>query len=116
MARARKIPKWLSAYAKDEWKRVVPLLADKIADCDLGSVEAYCSAVGLVRTCQETINREGITCESASGGVSTHPAVRIQSQAMVQVKNLAIELGLTPKSRKHSTNTVSATSIWDDVL
>ncbi|MBN8965871.1 MAG: phage terminase small subunit P27 family [Rhizobiales bacterium] len=93
-------PAWLSKDGKAEWRRIMPLLVERriLTDADMGSVEAYCTATGLVREMQRTIAREGaiITTER---GPRKHPAVAIQADGMNRARLLAAELGLTPVSR-----------------
>ena len=44
-------PPWLGYDAAEEWIRVQPILAERriLTVADLGSLENYCVAVGLVR-------------------------------------------------------------------
>ena len=89
-------PAWLARDAKAEWKRVAPILTERrtLTEADLGCLEAYCAAIGLMRAAQRQIDAEGLTM-----GSRKHPAVAIQSDAMTQARQLAAELGLTPVSR-----------------
>jgi P27 family predicted phage terminase small subunit len=95
-------PKWLSEEARKEWRKILPLIHDKLTDADYGSVESYVVAVAQVRECQVILNKDGLTIVGDNGVLRPHPAVRMQSAAMVAVRNLGAELGLSPKSRKHS--------------
>lgn len=108
LAALPKPPAWLSKDAKAEWRRIMPLLIERriLTEADMGSVEAYCTATGLVREMQRTIAKEGpiVTTER---GPKKHPAVAIQADAMTRARLLAAELGLTPVSR-------SRPSIRDD--
>ncbi len=101
MSRILSPPKWLPVEAQKEWRRVVPLIADRLTDSDYGVVESYVCAVAKVQQCQVILNREGLIIESESGPKS-HPACRMQQQATISVRALAAELGLSPKSRRHS--------------
>ena len=97
---APRAPGWLSAQAKAEWRRIMPLLIVRriLTEADMASVENYCVAIGQVRATEDIINREGFTIVTANG-LRAHPAVRIQSDAMTRARLLAAELGLTPVSR-----------------
>jgi P27 family predicted phage terminase small subunit len=90
-------PAWLAKDAKAEWRRVAPILTERktLTEADLGCLEAYCIAIGLMRTAQREIDAHG----SLTMGSRKHPAVAIQSDAMTQARQLAAELGLTPVSR-----------------
>lgn len=103
-------PDWLSEDAKVEWRRIVPILADRriLTEADLGSVENYCMAMGLAREMERDIQRYGavqkvfkVDNQGNSVLVSTrkNPAVAIQSDAMTRARLLAAELGATPVSR-----------------
>ncbi|MGD9836303.1 MAG: phage terminase small subunit P27 family [Afipia sp.] len=101
MAKRPGVPDWMAKEAKAEWRRVTPkLIARKVlTQSDLGSLENYCVAIGQVRECQSTLNKDGLYVQSEKGAPRPHPAVRIMHQAMTQARQLAAELGLTPASR-----------------
>lgn len=86
-------PSWLSADAKKEWRRIMPLLVERriLTDADMGGVENYCVACGYVREIE--------TARRKSGGVIDPKLFRMQNQAIQTAKQLAAELGLTPVSR-----------------
>ncbi len=100
VSKAPPAPSWLSADAKREWKRVVPILVDRriLTTADLGSLENYCVAIGTVREMERQLQRDGHVVETEKG-TKRHPAVGIQSDAMTRARLLAAELGLTPTSR-----------------
>jgi len=81
---------WLGKHARAEWRRVMPELVKRqiLTTADLGSLEAYCVAVGRIREL-ELLLRKGIDPQ-------LH---RMQNQSMVTARQLAGELGLTPTSR-----------------
>ncbi len=96
----RPAPKWLSADAKAEWRRVFPILITRriLTVADLGSLENYCVAIGQVRETERQLQAEGHTFTTETG-IKRHPATAIQSDAMTRARLLAAELGLTPVSR-----------------
>lgn len=109
-------PNWFPEDARDEWNRVVPILTERriLTEADLGSLENYCLATGLVREMQRRIADEGavITTHKLDKdgnaivtGMRRNPAVGIQSDAMTRARLLAAELGLTPVSRSRPTVT-----------
>lgn len=93
-------PKWMSADARREWKRVFPILRSRkiLTIADLASLENYCVAIGQVREMERVLQAEGHTYQAESGP-KRHPATAIQSDAMTRARLLAAELGLTPVSR-----------------
>lgn len=88
-------PKWLSAYAKEEWKRAMPSLVERriLTRADLGGLENYCVARGRVREVEEMLQKTGfdpVLC-------------RVQDKAMQTVRQIGAEFGLTPVSRSRPT-------------
>ncbi|WP_341991857.1 phage terminase small subunit P27 family [Azorhizobium sp. AG788] len=94
-------PTWLSADARTEWDRVLPILLTErrtLTLADLASFANYCTAIGQVAEAARIIEREGLTF-TGSSGPKRHPAVAIRSDGMTQARQIAAELGLTPASR-----------------
>jgi len=93
-------PAWLSADAKKEWKRVLPILVQRriLTTGDLGSVENYCIAIGQVRETERLLQKNGQII-LVNDIPKRNPAAGIQSDAMTRSRLLAAELGLTPVSR-----------------
>lgn len=94
-------PEWLSEDAAAEWRRVFPLLVGRrrISESDLGSLENYCDAQGVVREMARRLSADGRILENGKGEFKKHPAVQIQAEAVNRARQLAAELGLTPVSR-----------------
>lgn len=92
LTKAPAAPKQLSAYARAEWKRIMPgLIARGIITLgDLGGVEDYCRARGLVREIEDALR--------ASGEIDMK-LCRLQDKAMQTARQLAAEYGLSPVSR-----------------
>ncbi len=101
LSKAPPPPKWLPEHGKAEWRRVVPqLVADrKIADHELGTVEAYCLAVANMRQAEAMVAKDGPTYTSRTGELKRHPATTLVKEAVEASRRLAAELGLTPASR-----------------
>jgi len=91
--KAPSAPKWMSAEARAEWKRSMPrLIEDRlITRADLGGVEDYCVARGVVREIEPML-RNG-------AGEIDMKLLRMQNQAMQTARQLAAEYGLSPTSR-----------------
>jgi P27 family predicted phage terminase small subunit len=92
-------PEWMSENARDEWRRVLPLLVDRriLTGADLASLENYCVSVGRVREVQAMIGGVGDNADAFA------KLCRIQDKAMATARLLAAELGLTPVSRSRPT-------------
>ena len=106
-------PRWLSKDAAAEWKRVMPILNERkiLTEADIGGLENYCIATGLVREMERNIQDQGAII-LRDGRPKRNPAVGIQADAMTRARLLAAELGLTPVSRSRAS--VGATD--DDTL
>lgn len=107
-------PSWLSEDAKNEWNRILPVLAQRriMTEADLGTFENYCIAMGTVREMERKIQKLGHVQEihkvdrngkSVLVSVRRNPAVGIQSDAMTRARLLAAEIGCTPVSRSRPT-------------
>jgi P27 family predicted phage terminase small subunit len=85
-------PKWFGAFAKQEWKRIMPPLVERriLTEADMGSVENYCVTTGRIREIEQQI---------AAAGEIDPKLFRMQDQAIKTARQLAAELGLTPVSR-----------------
>lgn len=107
-------PDWLSDEAKGEWRRILPILAQRriMTEADLGTFENYCIAMGTVREMESEIQKLGHVQKvykvdkdgnSLLISVRKNPAVSIQSDAMTRARLLAAEIGCTPVSRSRPT-------------
>ena len=114
VSKAPPAPSWLSKDAKNEWRRVLPVLVERriLTTADLASLENYCTAIGQVRETERLLQRDGSVID-VDGALKRHPAVGIQSDAMSRARLLAAELGLTPVSR--SRPAVRGDSAGDDL-
>lgn len=90
----------LGKQAKEEWKRVAPLLfgAGLLATEDMMMLICYCSAVQELHDAMITCRDEGTTIISRGNQVQ-HPAMLIASRARRDIKAFAVEFGMTPSSR-----------------
>lgn len=91
LTKAPTAPKWMTADARGEWKRIMPrLIADRIiTKADLTGVENYCIAIGHVRAIERIFGADGL--DKALFGM--------QNRAMQTARQLAAEYGLSPVSR-----------------
>lgn len=87
-------PRWLSAKARKEWERVMPILTERriLTDADLGVLENYCICIGRVRDTEAAIQTE-------ADPEMILKLIRVQDKAMASARQMAAELGLTPVSR-----------------
>ncbi len=102
-------PKWLSAIAKAEWKRLAPALTKlgKLTDLDLSSFEGYCESYALWRNAQEWLNKPThqptIVLRDKDGKVkqlAAVPHVTIARNALADMQRLGALFGLSPADRR----------------
>lgn len=95
-------PGHLDQVARNEWRRIVPELVaiGVIARIDTATLAAYCQAFSRWVAAELELQEHGaLTYVSETGVIRSHPAVRIASDAMTQMRIFAQEYGLTPASR-----------------
>lgn len=93
-------PKWMGEDAREEWLRVMPILASRriLSAADLGGLENYCIAIGTAREAERLIQQYGLVT-TTDGSLKRNPAVGIQSEAIKTARLIGAEMGLTPVSR-----------------
>ncbi len=110
LARSPRMPVWLPARAKAEWKRIVPELErlGLLTLVDLAALASYCVAFSELEDATRTLEKEGRVCvwpvfdkQGVKVGerLKAHPAVQLQRDAARLVKQFISEFGLTPASR-----------------
>lgn len=94
-------PSWLSAEARQEWRRVAPELArlGLLTKLDRTALAGYCSSSAWWRKLQEIIAREGSVYLTAKGQLKIRPEVEIAKSMAETMRVFAAEFGLTPTSR-----------------
>jgi len=95
-------PDWLFEEAKEEWRRVVPMLcrAGILLPLDGRLVAIYCNTHAMWVKANERIIREGSVVTDKHGEMRSHPAVREARQLLTLSLKLEQELGMTPASRR----------------
>ena len=98
---APRCPSYLDARAKQEWKRLVPILSRMrvLSEADGLVLANLCIAVSTLVRAQEKLNEAGILYKSPSGYVMMSPLLSISNAALEQVTKLAREFGLSPAAR-----------------
>lgn len=64
-------PKWLSAEAKKEWRRIAKIFAEEekeFTDKDLKALEAYCTNYAKWQKCEQIIDEKGYSMEVGDNG------------------------------------------------
>ena len=95
-------PDWLPQSATSEWDRLVPVMKKDfpLSETDYGLLISYCLAFSRIKTAEGEIRKTGtfITNEN-TGTKQANPAIRVQSQAMKDLKASASALGMTLEAR-----------------
>ena len=95
-------PDWLPPSAKSEFFRIVPVMKKDLplSETDFGLLISYCLAFSRIKTAEGEIRKFGtfVTNEN-TGQKQPNPAVKVQSQAMKDLKASASALGMTLEAR-----------------
>lgn len=95
-------PDFLPPSAVSEWNRLVPVMKKDfpLSETDYGLLISYCLAFSRIKTAEGEIRKTGtfITNEN-TGTKQANPAIRVQSQAMKDLKASASALGMTLEAR-----------------
>ena len=95
-------PAWLPQSAISEWERLVPVMKQDfpLSETDFGMLVSYCLAFSRIKTAEAEIRRSGTyLVNEETGKKAVNPAVRVQSQAMKDLKQSASALGMTLEAR-----------------
>jgi P27 family predicted phage terminase small subunit len=99
-------PKWLTAEAKREWKRITPELDNLglLAHVDQAALAGYCQCFARWQEAEKFIEEHGTVCtmRDDKGNVKWTqpvPQVGIATKMMDRMHRFAAEFGLTPASR-----------------
>lgn len=93
-------PDWLSGDGREEWDRLVPLLASLglLTEMDRSTLALYCQAYGVYVEAQRTLEQEGYYLASEYGQVA-HPAVAVAAKAWDQCLRASQRFGFSPSDR-----------------
>lgn len=94
-------PRWMSAAAKREWRKLAPRLhqVGLLTEIDGLALAMLCEAVGQYVEGKEIVEREGAIAVSDQGNVYQHPAVALMKTARGEILKWAREFGMTPAAR-----------------
>lgn len=94
-------PRWMTAEAKRQWRRLAPQLhaAGLLTELDGLGLAMLCEAVGQYIEGKELVEREGAVAISDNGNVYQHPAVGLMKSARAEILKWAREFGMTPSAR-----------------
>lgn len=89
-------PAWLKGHALEEWKRVTPELQrlGLLTIVDVAALAGYCQAFARWRQAKDAVDEEKSVDVAIARGL-----VKMEKEALAQMKALAGEFGFTPASR-----------------
>ena len=98
---APKCPDYLSDRAKEEWKRLLPILKRMrlLTEADGHMLGNLCQAIATLAQAQKLLNEKGLFYKSPSGYVMQSPALSVANQCIDQITKLSREFGLSPAAR-----------------
>ena len=107
-------PAWLRAEAKQEWKRMCPLLQGMglLTRVDRAALAGYCQSYAKWQEAEEFIFKHGMTYQFpkkdetgniVSMYIAPFPQVSIARACLEQIRSFCSEFGLTPSSRARMT-------------
>lgn len=100
-ARAPAPPSFLGKLAKQEWRRVAPVLhkLTLLGKGDIGKLAAYCQAYARWREAERIIDEQGMTFMTDKGYVVQRPEISISKSQATLMRQLGSDFGLDPSSR-----------------
>lgn len=109
---------WLPPLAVEMWQRVVPELQriGILGNVDLGVLEAFCMAYARWRDCQAIVDVEGLLHTGDKGATVRHPAAVLGNQFSAEIRQLGVQLGLSPAARLRMTLPEAADDETDAVF
>jgi len=94
-------PEWLATEAQAEWTRLAPMLErlGVLTETDTDALSAYCEAWATWKEATKKIRQFGMVLKGEGAVPVVSPYVKIAHNALVQMRALLVEFGMTPSSR-----------------
>ena len=98
-------PEYLDERAKQEWKRLIPILKSMkvLTEADGLMLANLCQAVSMLSKAQQTLNEKGFLYKAPSGYVMQSPLLAVVNQCVDTITKLSREFGLSPAARSRIT-------------
>jgi P27 family predicted phage terminase small subunit len=102
VAAAPATPDWLPELAVAMWEQVSPELErlGLLGMIDLATLEAFCLCYAKWREHEAELAAEGSTSTGSMGQMVRHPAHDLALARVKELRQLAVQLGLTPAARQ----------------
>lgn len=94
-------PAWLSKEAKAEYRRVGRqlLTLGLVTEIDRAGLAAYANAYARWMAAEKRVDEMGMVVKTVNGNDVQNPYLAIANRAMVDMRRLLVEFGMTPSSR-----------------
>lgn len=95
-------PDWMDVEAQAEWRRLAPMLGrlGVLTETDTQALTAYCEAWATWKGATQKIRQFGMVIKGKDGEFPVvSPYVKIAHNALIQMRALLSEFGMTPSSR-----------------
>ena len=94
-------PTWLSPEAKKSFKVLAKMLTEAgvLQVSDKMVLSLLCEQYQTFLAADKIVKAEGMHYTMPGGQMRVHPAVKIRHDAQQQIRQFAVEFGLTPSSR-----------------
>lgn len=94
-------PDWLDPEAQAEWTRLAPMLARVgiLTETDTAALTAYCDAWATWKDATQKIRKFGMVIKGKHDIPMVSPYVKIAHNALLHMRALLTEFGMTPSSR-----------------
>jgi P27 family predicted phage terminase small subunit len=95
-------PKWMGKEGKAYWKRIVPVLSQRmqLSSLDWPTMVQMCQAWDDFQESAKEIQKLGRTTKTTKGNTVIHPAYKQMEKASTRFAKFAEMFQLTPKSRR----------------
>lgn len=98
-----KIPEVLEEdeWAAKEWHRIARELnrAGVVKSVDKAALASYCMAWSRWVGAELELRKEGVVVKTSNGNLIQNPRLGVANRAMEQMRQFAVEFGMTPSSR-----------------
>lgn len=95
-------PEWMGSLGREMWEHVTPELErlGLLGRIDLGVLAGYCHCWQEWRDAEALLDAEGLVTTGSMGQLVRHPAHDLAMARLKELRQFAVQLGLTPAARQ----------------
>lgn len=101
------------------WRRVAPQLAALriLGESDVEMLVLYCETYARYKLALAEVARDGLSVIGSRGGRIKHPSLRAGEEALVQMRQMLAQFGMSPSSRAGVSrlDDTALSSEWDGI-